>query len=92
MHPNIKVFRHPDHVPTSYNIEDDLNKTIDSLSHFNLAQASSEAVEAVYGVAKDVVLFWAHHEKLMIVDRDMGFMGGLDLCTSPSMAYTYTCN
>lgn len=30
-----------------------------------------------------MVLFWAHHEKLVVVDRKIGFMGGLDLCKTP---------
>lgn len=28
----------------------------------------------------DTVLFWAHHEKLCVVDGSIAFMGGLDLC------------
>lgn len=27
-----------------------------------------------------VTLFWAHHEKLLLVDRRKAFMGGIDLC------------
>lgn len=27
-----------------------------------------------------VTLFWAHHEKYMLIDRRVGFMGGIDLC------------
>lgn len=27
-----------------------------------------------------VTLFWAHHEKLCLIDRRKGFMGGIDLC------------
>jgi len=26
------------------------------------------------------VFFWSHHEKLIIVDQSIAFMGGLDLC------------
>lgn len=26
------------------------------------------------------MLFWAHHEKLCIIDGEIAFMGGLDLC------------
>lgn len=29
---------------------------------------------------KNVTLFWAHHEKMMLIDRRVGFMGGIDLC------------
>jgi len=28
----------------------------------------------------NVTLFWAHHEKMMLIDRRVGFMGGIDLC------------
>nr|XP_032834394.1 phospholipase D1-like [Petromyzon marinus] len=42
MHPNIRVLRHPDKVPSS-------------------------------------VLLWAHHEKLVVVDQAVAFLGGLDL-------------
>ena len=27
-----------------------------------------------------MVLFWAHHEKLLVIDRKLVFMGGLDMC------------
>ena len=40
---NIKVLRHPDHVPGG-------------------------------------ILYWAHHEKLVIVDQTVAFVGGIDLC------------
>lgn len=29
---------------------------------------------------RNVTLFWAHHEKMMLIDRRVGFMGGIDLC------------
>lgn len=28
----------------------------------------------------DIVFFWSHHEKICVIDRTIGFMGGLDLC------------
>lgn len=28
----------------------------------------------------DVILFWAHHEKLCLIDGQIAFMGGLDMC------------
>ncbi|PVD27957.1 hypothetical protein C0Q70_10533 [Pomacea canaliculata] len=43
-HPNIKVLRHPDHIPGKG------------------------------------VLLWAHHEKLVAVDQQIAFLGGIDLC------------
>lgn len=29
---------------------------------------------------RSATLFWAHHEKLTLIDRRVGFMGGIDLC------------
>ena len=28
----------------------------------------------------DMTLYWAHHEKFIVIDYDMAFIGGLDLC------------
>lgn len=41
---------------------------------------SKDTLKAIYGAADDVVLYWAHHEKLLVVDRNLVFMGGLDMC------------
>ncbi|KAM7216915.1 putative phospholipase D1 [Rhypophila decipiens] len=30
--------------------------------------------------AADMTFYWAHHEKLIVVDYEMAFIGGLDLC------------
>lgn len=80
LHPNIGVFRHPDHVPTDYDIKQELGESFSKLRTFDLAQISGDALKALYGAAGDVVLYWAHHEKLLVVDRKLGFMGGLDMC------------
>ncbi|KAJ3493390.1 hypothetical protein NLG97_g4763 [Lecanicillium saksenae] len=80
LHPNIHVFRHPDHIPTGYDLRSEFKKAFKDLTHFDLAKASHAAVKAIYGVTGDVVLYWAHHEKLLIVDNKVCFMGGLDLC------------
>ncbi|OJD30463.1 phospholipase d [Diplodia corticola] len=82
LHPNIAVQRHPDHYVDSNTLTQDL---IDEFKNFNLsAKAIStapwDAFKAVYGSTEDTVLFWAHHEKLCIVDGKTVFMGGLDLC------------
>jgi phospholipase D1/2 len=57
----------------------------DTFKNFRLSAASAsklpgETLQAIYGVAEDSVLYWAHHEKLCIVDGHIAFMGGLDLC------------
>lgn len=56
-----------------------------SLQNFKLTAASAgqlshDALKALYGVNEDTVLYWAHHEKLCIVDGRIAFMGGIDLC------------
>lgn len=53
---------------------------MNSLSHFDLAKLPKEGLSALYGMNNDVILYWAHHEKLCIIDGKMAFMGGLDLC------------
>ncbi|CAH0048808.1 unnamed protein product [Clonostachys solani] len=80
LHPNISVFRHPDHTPTGYDLVSELGSSFAHLTNFDLAKASDEALKALYGTADGMVLFWAHHEKLIVVDRKLSFMGGLDLC------------
>lgn len=30
--------------------------------------------------ASDMTFYWAHHEKFIVIDYDMAFIGGLDLC------------
>ncbi|KAM3513301.1 hypothetical protein MY11210_003077 [Beauveria gryllotalpidicola] len=80
LHPNIHVFRHPDHKPTGYDVEYELGVAFEDLTHFDLAKASHAAMKAIYGVTDDTILYWAHHEKLLIVDKILCFMGGLDLC------------
>lgn len=67
-------------MPTGYDLKAELGETFSKLTDFGLAKASGEAIKSIYGTAGEVVLFWAHHEKLLVVDRKIGFMGGLDMC------------
>lgn len=80
LHPNIRVFRHPDHTPSGDDLKAELRERLEHLTNLDLAKASEDVVSSLYGTTKDVVLFWAHHEKLLLVDRKLAFMGGLDLC------------
>ncbi|KAI0010017.1 phospholipase D/nuclease [Xylariaceae sp. FL0662B] len=84
LHPNIRVFRHPDHLPTDRSKLETAfeGMSLDSLrlNAFNLGQFSGDALKELYGSFGDTVLYWAHHEKLCIVDRRIAFMGGLDMC------------
>lgn len=34
----------------------------------------------IYGFKDDITLYFAHHEKLCLIDDEIAFMGGLDLC------------
>ncbi|KAJ3520611.1 hypothetical protein NM208_g13642 [Fusarium decemcellulare] len=81
LHENIRVFRHPDHLPTGYDLHTDLGKSFKALTNLDLAKASGDALKAVYGTADGIVLYWAHHEKLLVTDNGkLAFMGGLDMC------------
>ena len=51
-----------------------------SLSPATIAKLPGDALKAVYGANEDAVLFWAHHEKLCLIDGHLAFMGGLDMC------------
>ena len=82
LHPNISVFRHPDHLPDAQTLESSFLSSVKNLS-ITAATASKlpgDALKAIYGMNEDVILFWAHHEKLCLIDKKVAFMGGLDLC------------
>lgn len=34
----------------------------------------------VFENAADMTFYWAHHEKFVVIDYEMAFIGGLDLC------------
>ena len=59
LHPNIRVFRHPDHYPSGLDIEAELMKNFHNLSlrTFDIAKASGDAVKTLYGTSDDVGTF-----------------------------------
>ena len=82
LHPNISVFRHPDHLPATQSLDSAFLSELQGMK-INAASASKlpgEALKAIYGATEDTVLFWAHHEKLCLIDGKTAFMGGIDLC------------
>ncbi len=82
LHFNISVFRHPDHLPDATTLQSNVWSGLQNLS-LTAAAASklpANALKAVYGMNEDMILYWAHHEKLCLVDGSIAFMGGLDLC------------
>ncbi|KAJ3333812.1 hypothetical protein HDU93_008370 [Gonapodya sp. JEL0774] len=81
LHPNIRVFRHPNHVVTASTFTSEMNTHVQSA--LAIGKMPTEVLKAFFGTAldgKDTVLFWAHHEKLCVVDKRIAFMGGLDAC------------
>ena len=82
LHPNIAVFRHPDHLPDAQTLQSSFLSSLQNLtlSAKTAASLPLDALKAVYGMNEDVILYWAHHEKLCIIDGRTAFMGGLDLC------------
>ena len=82
LHPNIAVYRHPDHLPDAKTFTSSFTSTLENLklNASTLSQMSGDAVKAIYGLTDDVILYWAHHEKLLLIDGQITFMGGLDLC------------
>ena len=82
LHPNISVFRHPDHLPDAQTLQSSFWSSLQNidLSAKTASTFPLDALNAIYGMNEDVVLYWAHHEKLCIIDGTVAFMGGLDLC------------
>lgn len=85
LHPtNVACFRHPDHNPSARAMASGFISTLkdmgEALTTKGLAHVPEEGFEALYGFSDDVVLYWAHHEKLCLIDGRTVFMGGLDMC------------
>ena len=82
LHPNIAVFRHPDHLPDRQELTSSITSSLQNLSldSASLSKMSKDTLKGLYGMNDDVILYWAHHEKLCLVDGNIAFMGGLDLC------------
>ena len=82
LHPNISVFRHPDHLPDRQTLQSSFMTSLQNmtLNASALSQLPVDGLKAIYGMNEDAVLYWAHHEKLCLVDGHVAFMGGLDLC------------
>ncbi|KAF8535067.1 hypothetical protein BDD12DRAFT_754061, partial [Trichophaea hybrida] len=75
LHPNICVFRHPDHLPDRDNV---IRNTWTKLKSGNYKVG--DGLMGIYGFKDDITLYFAHHEKLCLIDDEIAFMGGLDLC------------
>lgn len=82
LHPNICVFRHPDHLPDAQTLQSSLVSSFQNLrmDASGISKMGGDALKTLYGATDDMILYWAHHEKLCLVDERIAFMGGLDLC------------
>ena len=82
LNPNISVFRHPDHLPDAQTLQSSFLSSLQNLSLTAKAASTlpEDSLKAIYGMNNDIILYWAHHEKLCLVDGKIAFMGGLDLC------------
>ncbi|CAK7218941.1 hypothetical protein SCUCBS95973_003653 [Sporothrix curviconia] len=82
LHPNIRVFRHPDHMPSGHDFQADIESAFKNMNlrTFDLSKLGKDAIKTLYGTSDDMVLYWAHHEKLCVIDNHIAFMGGLDMC------------
>jgi phospholipase D1/2 len=72
-----------DHLPDPTTISSTLNTSFSNLKldAAGVTKFGKDQLDAVFGRERDGnVLFWAHHEKLCLIDRKIAFMGGLDLC------------
>jgi len=75
LHPtNIAVFRHPDHLIQGATVAQNLTNTIEG--KVSLQSAFSGALS----LDDQITLYWAHHEKLCLIDGDIpgegiAFMG-----------------
>lgn len=82
LHPRISVFRHPDHLPDAQTLQSSFLSSLQNLSLTakTASQLPGDALKAIYGMNEGMILYWAHHEKLCLIDGKTAFMGGLDLC------------
>ncbi|RMZ88745.1 hypothetical protein DV736_g4026, partial [Chaetothyriales sp. CBS 134916] len=78
----LTLFRHPDHLPDSQTTQSSLVSAFQGLKldAAGLSKLGQDALKGIYGITNDVILYWAHHEKLCLIDGRNAFMGGLDLC------------
>ncbi|RDW67489.1 uncharacterized protein DSM5745_09355 [Aspergillus mulundensis] len=78
--PNISVLRYPDHNPMrGYPPSHPSNQKHAARGDVGLRKLSDSRLERFFDHEGYPGLAWAHHEKLVIVDQQLAFIGGLDL-------------
>ena len=60
LHPNIAVFRHPDHLPDAQTLQSSFISSLQniSLTAKKAASLPADALKAIYGMNEDVILYW----------------------------------
>ncbi|KAL2807962.1 phospholipase D/nuclease [Aspergillus granulosus] len=82
LHPNISVFRYPDHISGAQGVFSSTKSLLQSVTAAGatgLGKISDETLQTLFGIAGGPTLLWAHHEKLIICDQQIAFIGGIDL-------------
>ncbi|KAL4812173.1 hypothetical protein BDW67DRAFT_193964 [Aspergillus spinulosporus] len=78
LHPGISVFRYPDHIPGE-GVRPTQIEYYSARWDAGIREIGDEALQGLFDAAGLRSLFWAHHEKLVIVDQQLAFIGGIDL-------------
>lgn len=82
LHPNISVFRYPTHIETAQDVISSARSIFESISagyDADVDHISDRTLQTLFGLVGGPTLLWAHHEKLVIVDQHVAFLGGIDL-------------
>lgn len=82
LHPNISVFRYPTHIENAQDILSSARSIFESVGAGYAADVdhiSDRTLQTLFGMVGGPTLLWAHHEKLVIVDQHVAFLGGIDL-------------
>ncbi|KAL4779269.1 phospholipase D/nuclease [Aspergillus varians] len=82
LHPNVAVLVYPDHIVDPrdmFRSADGLLESISTADTAGIAQLPDEKLQTLFDLAGGPTLLWTHHEKLVIVDQQVAFMGGIDL-------------
>ena len=60
LHPNISVFRHPDHLPDAQTLQSSFMSSLQnmSLTAKKAASLPVDVLKAIYGMNEDVILYW----------------------------------
>ncbi|MCQ2816136.1 MAG: phospholipase D-like domain-containing protein [archaeon] len=60
--------------------EQEMALTLNSKHTCDTLNSLSENIHAISHPHDIDVLLWSHHEKLVVIDQNVGYVGGLDLC------------